>query len=291
MIKNVDHLYRLLPEKIFKKLSQYYYAIQHKLYKPFSESEFKDFLITQLGIIEGSTIFIHSSLDKLSLAFSPYRVLQILMETVGDQGTLLFPSWHYLGRAEDYLKSQRIFDVKRSPTVLGLLPELARRHYLAHRSLHPTASITAIGKHAEELTSKHHLDIYPCGEYSPMYLMMNHNARIIGLGEKVVSLSFVHCVEDIMKENFPFKTLTGNTIEGILKDENGKIRKINTYVPDKRIQNRNIQDYFDRNISLDICKRFKRGGVNFFICDAQPLFSRMKELASRGITIYENKRD
>ncbi len=288
MGKIIDRLYQVLPEKTFRNLSKQYYHVLKKLYRPFSEDDFKNILMNSLDVKHGSVVFIHSSFDKMNLSFSPYRALQILMETVGSEGTVLFPAWHYIGRAEDYLKSGKVFDVKRSPSVLGLLPELARRHNYAHRSLHPTASIVAIGKHAEELTSQHHIDIYPCGENSPMYLMMKYNARIIGLGEKVVSLSFVHCVEDIMKNDFPVETLKDHTLSGQVKDYNRRIQTVNTLVPHLRIQNRDMPGFFDQHIPSNICSRYRKRGVNFFNCDAKSLFDRMKVLASTGITIYNN---
>ncbi len=290
MGKISESIYRLLPENTFRFLSAKYYHLQKIVFPAFSEEDIRSLLTKKLDIKKGSVVFIHSSLDKLNLTIPPFRLLQVLLETVGEEGTLLFPAWHYLGRAEDNLKAGKPFDAKRSPTVLGLLPELARRHPRAYRSLHPTASITAIGKHAEELTSTHHRDVYPCGSQSPMHKMLKYKARIIGLGEKVVSLSFVHTVEDTMKTDFPVKTLSEETITAQVRDFHKEIHNVETYVPARRIQNRNIEAYFAKHIPKAICHRFKNHGVNFFTCDAPALYDRMKELAEVGITIYESEK-
>ena len=122
----------------------------------------------------------------------------MLIEIVGEEGTLIFPAWHFNYRAEDYLNKDLIFDLKRSPSAMGLLSELARRNKMAYRSVHPTTSIVAIGKYAKELTEEHQNSIYPCGEKSPYYKMMKYNAKIIGLGVTSHFVSFLHCPEDVV---------------------------------------------------------------------------------------------
>ena len=286
----IDFLYGFLPDNTFKFLSKKYYTFLAFVFPRLSEKKFQKLLTDRLFIKKGDTVFIHSSIDKLNLGFPVYKVLSILLDVVGEEGTLVFPSWHYLGRAEEYAKKPNsIFNVKKSPTFLGLLPELARRHKNAFRSLHPTTSIVAIGKHAEMLVSEHHLDVYPQGKKSPFYKLINLDARIIGLGEKVVSLSFVHCVEDTMKKQFPYKSLTDKVFEcQVINAENNKII-IKTKVAHHQIKNRNIVSYVKNNISSDICQQTKYNGVNYFSCSAKSLFYRMEELAKQSITIYKGE--
>jgi hypothetical protein len=176
-------IYRLLPESLFAGLQQQYHKLKKAIYKPMSLDDFED-VLNKLNIRKGDVVFIHSSYDKLHLSFSVLQMLKTLQERVGPEGTLLFPSWSYAGRTEDYLKSNKPFDVRKSFTRMGLLPEVARRKKTAIRSFHPTAAIAAIGKHAEELTNTHHLSSYACDENSPYFKMMKYNAKIIGLGEK-----------------------------------------------------------------------------------------------------------
>lgn len=282
-----DKVYNLLPESVFQSLSEKYYRMLRIIHKPMSEADFRTLLTKKMYIRKGTTVFVHSSMDKLNIRFPVYRVLHLLLDAVGSEGTLLFPAWHYIGRAEDYLKNPaNVFDVKKSPAVLGLLPELARRHKDAYRSLHPVNSVVAIGKHAKELVSEHHLDIYPQGEKSPFYKMTGLDGKVIGLGEKVVSLSFVHCVEDILNDRFPVQTLSDETYEGTVIDYDKKAITVKTKAAHVGIQNRDIAGFFNKHISGDICVRFKFRGNNFFSCSADKLFNRMKELAFQSKTIY-----
>jgi len=282
-----DLLYQVIPNQWFRKMSKTYYKLTKKYRTPLTEEEFKDLLNKQLNVKKGDILFIHSAMSKLNINFSPSRLLEILQEMVGEDGTLLFPCWHYLGRAEDYLRTtNNIFDVEHAPTTLGFLNELARKRPDAVRSMHPTASVCAIGKQAKELTETHHLDIYPCGHLSPWYKMVQYpNAKFIGLGEKVVSLSFVHCAEDILKEKFPVQTLSTETLEGMVKNGDN-ILKIRTLYPSQVIQRRDIVTFFKRNISHNAGKMFQYRGMNFFTFEAGLLFEEMSSLAMIKKTIY-----
>ncbi len=283
----VDAAYRILPEKSFKEWRDLYYRINHSIFKPLKEDDFKKLLIEKMGVEEGMVLFIHSSVDKLNIDFSSLKLVNIITKIVGPDGTLVFPCWHYSGRAEDYLsKPDVVFDVRKSPTMLGLLPELVRRSKHAFRSLHPINSFVAIGPAAQELLCEHHQDIYPNGEKSPLYKLLKYNSRIIGLGEKVVSLSFVHVVEDILKDKFPVKVLSDETYSVSVLDEENKGHQIETFVPHKNIQNRNIPAFFKKNISREAYPSFSYKGVHFFTAEPRILFSEMRQLALDGKTIY-----
>ena len=282
-----DTLYKYLPQSWFIKIRNIYYSYRNKYNSPLSEEQFKELLVKRLKIERGMIVYIHSSIDKMNIGFSAYRLIEILQEIVGKEGTLVFPCWHFKGRAEDHIKSSNpVFNVKKSPTTMGLIPELARRFKNSKRSLHPTTSTVAIGFKADELTKDHHIDKYPNGHMSPMSKMLKHKCRIIGLGEKVVSLSFVHVVEDEMKKNFPWEVLMKRIFKLDTIDYDGKIITSETLIPHKKIGSRNIPVFFRKNISKEACYSFRSKGVNYFAANPQLLLTEMRVLAQRGKTIY-----
>lgn len=283
-----DLLHQIIPNRWFRKLSKRYYQWQKRWHKPLDETQFKHLLETRLGIQKGDTVAVHSSIDKLNINFSAYRLLAILLETVGEDGTLLFPSWHYVGRAEVHLRNPDFFfDVEKSPTMLGLLNELARRHPNAYRSCHPIAAMCAIGKHAEELLSTQHLDIHPCGKESSWYKMLKYNPKIVGIGEKVVSLSFIHCVEESQYEQFPVKTLSDEPLNGRVVLKNGEEIIVPTLYNSGKVRKKNTVRFFRQHISKESCKMFQYKGMNFFTCNPVLLLEEMTKLANKGITVYK----
>ena len=283
-----DLLHQVIPNQWFTYLSNQYYRLQKKWHKPMNEKQFRELLETKLGIQKGDTVAVHSSVNKLNINFSVYQLLNILLETVGEEGTLLFPSWHYVGRAEIYLKNpDSVYDVKNSPTMLGLLNELARRHPNAYRSCHPIAALAAIGKHAQELLAAHHLDIFPCGKESPWYKMLKYNPKIVGIGEKVVSLSFIHCVEETIYEQFPVKTLSEKTLGGKVILENGEKITVQTLYNNGKVRKKDFVRFVKQHISKQSCKMLQYKSMNFFSCNPVLLLEEMTQLANKGITIYK----
>lgn len=282
-----DKIYKIFPVSVFIRIRNLYQKVKKIIYPALTENQFKELLIGKMGIKNGDVVFIHSSIDKMNISFSFLRIIPILQEIVGEEGTLVFPCWHISSRAEDYLRSNhKPFNVKRTSTVMGLLPELARKLKGAHRSLHPFNSMVAIGKQAEYIVKEHHNSIYPNGDFSPLYRIKELKGKIIGLGERTVSLSFVHVVEDIMKEKFPRNTLTDEVFTETVIDYNKNEILVETKAPSINIKNRDIPSYLKNNITQEVCKEFQFLGNNYFIADADKLFERMKALAERGFTIY-----
>lgn len=284
-----QYLGKYLPKKIYdlgRSMEAYKNQLNKEKIPKMSESKFKEILTDILGIKRGAVVFVHSSVDNLNPDFPFYRILFHLQELVGEEGTLLFPCSQLSERAEDYLKRGEIFDVKKSPTTNGIIPELARHQKRAFRSLHPTNSVVALGRHAEELTRTHADSIYPCGEQSPYYKIVDYNGIIIGLGVNTDNLTFGHCVEDILREKFPVQTRGHEIFKAKVRDLHGQIKIVPTLAAHKRIQWRNPGNYIKQYVSPDVCQNLTINGIKFFRADAKNLYNKMVELAKKDITVY-----
>ncbi len=288
MIKLINKIIiKIFPPQIAWKLKNKYRSLRSSFLPKISKRDLQKILSDQMGLKRGDTVFIHSSITKLNLGFPAEDILDMLLSVVGQEGTLLFPCWHFRSRAEDYLNStNKIFNIRKTHSKLGFITEQARRHKDALRSLHPTNSVVAIGKHAKELTEDHHLDIYPCGEKSPFFKMMKYDAKIIGLGVSVENFTFCHCVEDVMKDTFPVKTRNDKKYDVKVIDVNGIEDNVTTLVASKNIQDRNLVRFFKKNISYSACKSFSYKHSDFFIADSIKAFDEIKNLALEGKTIY-----
>jgi aminoglycoside 3-N-acetyltransferase len=279
-------LFKIVPLETFVSLRKIYRKVLKIVYKPLSEKEFRSILSNRLGIHEGSVVFIHSSVDALNIDFPVYRLLEILLETVGENGTIAFPAWHFTYRAEEYLKKDLVFDVKRSPSVLGLLSELARRHPDAIRSIHPLSSIVAIGKHAQEIVGAHGNSIYPDDESSPFYKIMKYDGIIIGIGVDTNFISFVHCPEDVLKKQFPIKTRMDHVFEAKVRLKDGSLKIVKTLTAHPQIRNNNITGFMNKYIKKSACENFIYKGNRFFIAHSKELFDSIVDLAKENKTIY-----
>jgi aminoglycoside 3-N-acetyltransferase len=250
------------------------------------EGEFRRLLVEELGIEQGGLVFVHSSVDQFNLDFSPFRLLALLRHAVGEEGTLLFPATHLVERPETWLAQGEAFDLRRSPTSMGLLPELARRQRGAERSMHPTHSVVALGPLAAELVGQHHIDPDPCGVMSPYYKVVERGGLVVGLGVDADVLTMVHCVEDVLGERFPVATHRLGLFNARVVDGAGGECAVATRVHHPRIRFRHMVRYVDRHIGADICRRFRLGGAPCYRVDARRLYERMRALAEDGVTMY-----
>lgn len=250
--------------------------------------QLEDIVRNKLGIREGDVVLIHSSLGNLNLGCSPFEILNLLLKIVGDEGTILFPTYPKL-TSQLFLESNKVFNVNKTPSYMGILSELARRHPKAVRSLHPTKSVVAIGKHAEDLTKNHSESIYPYGVQSPYYKINNYNGKIIGIGVSTKNLSCIHCVDDFMKDKFPVMPYDLEIFNAKCIDSNKNEVVIKTYAHQMDKMGFNLPKFIKKYISKDICEDKEIEGMKFFRADSTLLFEKMISLAEDGITIYKKR--
>ena len=107
--------------------------------------------LTALGLASGDTVLFHSSLKSIGwVEPGPEAVVEAFLDVVGPEGTIAVPT------LVPALRGIRpLFDVDRSPSEMGRLTEAVRTWPGARRSNHPTHSLAALGRRAEELTGAH----------------------------------------------------------------------------------------------------------------------------------------
>lgn len=250
-----------------------------------TETLFVEIVTNRLGLVRGDTVIIHSSVDNLNLGFPFFKILPVLQNIVGPNGTIIFPTFPRLS-SYDTLKSGEVFDVRRSPSYTGVLSEFARRQKSSLRSLSPTKSVCAIGAHASDLTSTHHASPFTFDTCSPFFRIMEFDGKIIGLGVSTRPLSFVHCVEDFLKSEFPMKPYHEQLFHASCIDYSGIEVVVPTYGHDIKKMKHDIPRFMRTHVSPDICADFSIGGTPFFRAKSKPLFESMMDLARKGITIY-----
>ena len=253
-----------------------------------SEKAFTDILRNELLLTSGDTVYVHSSVDQLNLGFPFYRVLPLIQNVIGPQGTVLFPT--YPNRSPissyEYLLSGKVFDVRRTPSYTGLLTEFARRQRNAVRSLHPTKSVCAIGQYAKDLTATHQHSPYPYDRCSPYFKLVEHQAKIVGIGVWTTYLSFVYCVDDALKKDGPVDTYFPELFAAQCINYEGDVEIVETFAHNMTRVIHDIPQFMKEHIPEEICVDIAINGMKFFRADAQRLFELMLSLASEGITVY-----
>ena len=255
---------------------------------PLTEDDFTNILSGDLGLQSGDVVYIHSGMDGLNLTFPFYRILFLIQELIGPEGTVIFPTYpNHLISSYEYLLQGRVFDVRRTPSYTGILTEFARRQRQAVRSLHPTKSVCAIGPEARKLTATHHLSPYPYDTNSPYYKLIAHRGKIVGLGVTTNYISFGYCVDDALKEKFPVQVYHDRIFDAPCINYEGEAVIVSTYAHDmSRVVHGDVRNFMKTYVSAQACQDLVIRGMKFFRADAAKLFPEMLSLAERRITAY-----
>lgn len=259
---------------------------------PLSEKRFVEILRDDLQIAAGDTVYVGSSVDRLHLGFSSFKMLPLMRELIGVSGNILFPTYPNRGSVSsyEYLLAGNTFDVRRTPSYTGLLSEFARRQADAIRSLHPTKSVVAIGPDAKELTGEHSDSPYPYDARSPYRKLVEANAKIIGLGVWTEYMSFIYTVDDALKDDPPVRTYHPQIFEAKCIDYSGETVMVKTYAHDmKMCVHDDVPGWMREHIAPEVCEDLTIDGMRFFRADARRLFDEMLWLAQQGITVYPRR--
>lgn len=157
--------------------------------------------LERLNIDRKGTLIVHSSMKSIGeVEGGADTVLDALSEYMSE-GLLVLPThtWSYI--KADNPK----FYVDESPSCVGILPEIFRKRPGVVRSWHPTHSVAALGKDAEEFVFGDERFDTPCARESCWGKLLDRKAQIMLLGVDLRRNTFIHGVEEWMDVPGRFK--------------------------------------------------------------------------------------
>ena len=187
-----------------------------------------------LGLRGGDTVLVHSSYKSLGgVEGGPQTVIDALLEVLGPAGTLIMPTFNF-----DFNKGQP-WDVRSTPSQMGVLTELVRKDARARRVFHPIYSFAIIGKHAEMLGALRYKSSYERDSVFGKLRDLDGKIMVIGLSY-TNSMTFFHHIEQMEGVDYRFlKQFTGpvtdwdgstwvDTFEMLVRDiDQGVITEVN----------------------------------------------------------------
>ncbi len=169
-----------------------------------------------LGVRRGDTLLVHSSYKSFGeVDGGPATVNRALEAALGTDkdGTLIMPTFNF-----DFNKGEA-WDVRTTPSKMGVLTELVRQDPRAKRVFHPFYSFAILGKHAEMLGALRYKSAYERNSVFGKLRDLDGKIVVIGLSYNN-SMTFFHHIEQMEGVDYRFlKQFTGQ-----VTDENG-----NTY--------------------------------------------------------------
>lgn len=175
--------------------------------------------LRELGVSADDVVLVHSSLKGLGwIDGGPNAVIDALLKSVGEAGTVLFPT--LTGTKDDGPEHPPTIDLAATSCWTGAIPEAARQRPDSVRSVHSTHSVTALGANREFWTQGHEDGESPCDEASPYYHLMEQGGKILLLGGVTHdSNTSLHCIEEIAQ--VPYH-LQPEFTDGVVRLPNGE---------------------------------------------------------------------
>ncbi len=166
----------------------------------------------KLGVEEGDTLLVHSSYKSLGeVEGGPQTVVRALEAALGAEGTLIMPTFNF-----DFNKGEP-WDVRTTPSKMGILTDLVRVDPRARRVFHPFYSFAILGKHAEMLGSLRYKSAYERNSVFGKLRDLDGKIMVIGLSYNN-SMTFFHHIEQMEGVDYRFlKKFTGE-----VTDETGR---------------------------------------------------------------------
>jgi aminoglycoside N3'-acetyltransferase len=227
----------------------------------------------------------------------PRAVWEALLEVVSPAGTVIVPTYYMSGgtiystcQDKDYC-----FDPRHHGTGLGALPAAFLELPDVKRSIHPTHSVSAIGKHAEYVTEAHHLASSIFGVGSPWQRCHELDGKVLGLGISMGPVTFYHLLEDSVLEAFPLPVRMRETFRLHCLGWDGQPLEVPVTPLDPAFMTRRIdhksrddlREYFWRDFELAGLLQVGRVGESrSWFVGSRRFYSHLLALMSDGVTIY-----
>jgi len=188
--------------------------------------------LRDVGVERGMTLCVHSSLGRLGhVEGGADAVVDALLEEVGAEGCVVMPTFPIVRSMQELIDSGKTFDVRQTPSRMGVVTEVFRKRPDVRRSHHPTNSMAACGRGAEALLQGHELSRTPYGFATPYgRLAASSDAFVLMLETHVHSL--LHHVQE--RAEFPTLFLPDERTVPYV-DEQGRPRTMQTKVMRPRV--------------------------------------------------------
>jgi aminoglycoside 3-N-acetyltransferase len=289
---------RRLPRERVLALRAGYHAFRVKLYPllrrvhgTFGSDELRDHLEQTIGR-DFEILMVHSSLNHMLPTYTgdALELVQMLKDYCGPERTLAMPAF-YLGDPllDDVVESYRrnpLFDVRRTPSQMGVVSELFRRSRGVLQSLHPTHRVAALGPLAETLTTGHERASTPCGKGTPFEVMARHDALVLGIGKFSEVLSQVHHVEDVLGADFPVPA-AALSVPICLRGTDGREQSIELHW--RKFKWPRDMSKLRALMSPSSLREWRFHNVPLFAARAREVTETLTSAALRGETLYDRR--
>lgn len=241
-----------------------------------------------LGVSEGDSIVVHAAFRPLNgFRGEPVHIIDCLLDIIGPNGHLLMLSMPYGGTAREYLESHPVFDVRRTPSRMGVLSECFRRRRGVLRSLNPLHPVLAWGPRADWIVAGHEALAHSCGRGSPFERMLALDAKALFFDVGLETLTFAHYLEEMFSDTAPVPVYADDPVEVSIIDARGQRTRASVFpFAPEALQLRNFSVLYDALIADRLVTRLRVGNTRLRLMRLADVVDQATRLHDRGIHVY-----
>lgn len=247
--------------------------------------------LSRLGIRRGDTILVHSAFRRATgFRGSPQDVIACLLSAVGEEGNLLMVSLPYETSSYEHLRHDPLFDLRRTPSRMGIVSEVFRRREGVRRSLHPTHPVLALGKDAEWLVRDHEKCGTPCGAGTPFAKLREIGGKVLFFDVPFGNFTFIHHIEDLLEASLPFPLYRDESFPGRVLDQDGQPLVVPTRVFSQRAVSTRRPEVLERHLrDKGLLLRGRVGRTRLMVVGCEDAARVALEMAGREVFFYRAK--
>jgi aminoglycoside 3-N-acetyltransferase len=242
----------------------------------------------RVGIQPGDAVMLHS-------AFEPHHgfrgtsedAIDAFVKALGPAGHLLMVSLPYRSSSIEYLSKGKTFDVRRTPSAMGLVSEFFRRRPEVVRSLHPTHPVLAYGPKAEWFIEGHERCLYPCGPGTPFEKLLQADGKVAFLNVPLPFLTFFHYLEHMVSARLSFPLYADAPFDVPVVDREGRPSVVRTFVfAPEAIRRRRFEILEGWLRDRGLVREARIGASYVLLVNLREIATTVEEMAQRGEYFY-----
>lgn len=245
--------------------------------------------LRRVGVRPGDSVMLHSAFeDHHGFRGTSEDAIDAFLRALGPDGNLLMVSMPYRSSSIEYLEKGRTFDVRRTPSAMGLVSEMFRRRPGVLRSLHPTHPVLACGPRAREFVEGHEDCLYPCGPGTPFDRLLQAGGKVVFFNVGVWNFTFFHWLEHRVATELGLPLYAVPPFEVPVVAADGSRRVVRTHVFSRpAIRRRRYQVLVDRLHADRVVRRTRVGATRVLAVDLRDVTECVDRMLRDGVTFYE----
>jgi len=245
--------------------------------------------LRSIGVEEGDTIMLHSAFrESNGFRGTPTDVADAFLTAVGESGNLIMVSLPTTGASYEYLNRLSVFDVRKTPSRMGLISEFFRRREGVLRSLHPSHPMLAFGPKASWIVEGHELCPYPCGPGTPFDKAVELKGKLVFFDTGLGKMTFFHWLEHRIQDKLGVPLYHAEPYTVPVVDRHGNSGVVRTLAFSREIIDRR-RDYIlhAEMFRAGIVRRCRVGNTKLLAVELEDVIRCVDDMVNRGLFFHE----